>query len=48
MLFGSADLKISGVFMPGDIIPKDEEKVTNKQLTVDSVVANSGMINIDG
>jgi len=48
MLFGSSDLKVSGVYMPGDIVPKDEEKVTSKHVTMDSVIANSGMINIDG
>lgn len=36
-MYGSAELKIGGVYMPGDIIPKDDEKVLNKQFAMDSL-----------
>lgn len=34
--FASADLKIGGVYMPGDVIPRDDDKVLNRQLSLDS------------
>lgn len=36
MMYGSATMTIGGVYMPGDIVPKDEEKVLNKSLQLDS------------
>lgn len=36
MMYGSADMKIGGVYMPGDIVPKDDDKVLSKNLRLDN------------
>ncbi|XP_060607847.1 zinc finger protein 354B-like isoform X2 [Ruditapes philippinarum] len=44
LMYGSADLKIGGVYMPGDIVPKDDDKSLNKQLCLDT----GNILNQDG
>lgn len=45
-MYGSSDLKIGGVYLPGDIIPKDDEKALNKHLEIDNNASN--ILNTDG
>ncbi|KAL4234152.1 hypothetical protein ACF0H5_005805 [Mactra antiquata] len=46
MMYGSSDLKIGGVYLPGDIIPKDDEKALSKHLAVDN--SDTNILNADG
>ncbi|XP_052815985.1 zinc finger protein 45-like [Mya arenaria] len=43
MMFGSANLKVGGVYLPGDIVPSDDYKSERQGL--DSTVANPDLLN---